>query len=161
RRAGPAVAAVAAVAEKPTAAAAGPAGRTCAAGSARPALADQPGRATGTAGNSGGRRRIAVAAVAIQPSAGPTVTTRRRPVGAIADQRAAGELQERAVDRVHHALLEGLQGRGVGGLGGRVRARTRVEGLHKLVVKRGRLLAELLIRSALLRKHVGDRHRDL
>ncbi len=85
---------------------------------------------------------------------------RRRPrsVGAVTDQRAPQRRQEGRVDRVEQRTG---YGRGAGGLGGRIRARARGQGLHKLDMKRRRLRAERLIGLAVRPKSRRDGHRHL
>ncbi|RET78967.1 hypothetical protein DSK12_06215, partial [Mycobacterium tuberculosis] len=59
----------------------------------------------------------AVAAVAEQPPAGPTVGPGpRSAVGAVADQRSPGEGLGGLVDRVEDLLLQGVQWRAGGGV---------------------------------------------
>ncbi|RES24777.1 hypothetical protein DSJ75_03540, partial [Mycobacterium tuberculosis] len=54
--------------------------------------------------------------VAEQPPAGPAVSPgSRSPVGAVADQRAAGERLEGLVHHIEHILLQGVQWRGARG----------------------------------------------
>ncbi len=94
-------------------------------------------------------------------------TTIRRPAGrprspaarrAVTDQRAPQRRQEGRVDRVEQRTG---YGRGAGGLGGRIRARARGQGLHKLDMKRRRLRAERLIGLAVRPKSRRDGHRHL
>ncbi len=76
----------------------------------------------------------------------------RRPVGAVADQRAPQQRHGRRVDRTQQLLLD------VGGLGAGIRACRAREGLHDLLVKRRRLSSQRLIGlrvAAKQRRHGG------
>ncbi|CFJ27475.1 Uncharacterised protein [Mycobacterium tuberculosis] len=148
----PAIAAGPAVAPQPSAGPAGTTGRAGATQAAGPAVADQPGRPARTAGLTGGAGP-AVAAVAVQDPAGPAgLPGPRRPVGAVADQRAPQQRHGRRVDRTQQLLLD------VGGLGAGIRACRAREGLHDLLVKRRRLSSQRLIGlrvAAKQRRHGG------
>ncbi len=92
------------------------------------------------------------------PPAPPRPRSPGAPVGAVTDQRAPQRRQEGRVDRVEQRTG---YGRGAGGLGGRIRARARGQGLHKLDMKRRRLRAERLIGLAVRPKSRRDGHRHL
>ncbi|CMR19262.1 Uncharacterised protein [Mycobacterium tuberculosis] len=152
---GPAGPAGPAVAEQPPAGPAGPAGRTGTPAPAGPAVADQPGGAAGPAGLPG-RTRPAVTAVAVQQPACPAgLTGPGRPVGAVADQRPPQQREGGRIDRVQQLLLH------VGGLGARIRTRTRGQRPHELVVKRRRRSAQRLILLGVGGKHGRHRRRHL
>ncbi|SON62860.1 hypothetical protein MSIMFI_04390 [Mycobacterium simulans] len=106
----------------------------------------QPGRSAVASGLAGaGRAGRAVAAVTDQDPGISAVSARRRRVGAVADQRAPHQRLGGRVDRSQYALFQVLQRRGVRRLSTGIRAGTRLEGLHKPVVKRRHLGAYRLI----------------
>lgn len=120
--------------------------------------AEQGAEPAGAAGTVGAERAVnsaeaAVATVAVQDPAGPAgLPGPRRPVGAVADQRAPQQRHGRRVDRTQQLLLD------VGGLGAGIRACRAREGLHDLLVKRRRLSAQRLIGlrvAAKQRRHGG------
>ncbi|SGA60664.1 Uncharacterised protein [Mycobacterium tuberculosis] len=126
------------------------------AGPAGPAVAEQP--PAGPAGPAGlpGRTRPAVTAVAVQQPACPAgLTGPGRPVGAVADQRPPQQREGGRIDRVQQLLLH------VGGLGARIRTRTRGQRPHELVVKRRRRSAQRLILLGVGGKHGRHRRRHL
>lgn len=114
-----------------------------------------PGQAAGPAGLPG-RTRPAVTAVAVQQPACPAgLTGPGRPVGAVADQRPPQQREGGRIDRVQQLLLH------VGGLGARIRTRTRGQRPHELVVKRRRRSAQRLILLGVGGKHGRHRRRHL
>ncbi len=130
---------------------------------ARPAAQVEPRGYSATAGRVGpGVTARATARLAGPAGRRAAVRRRgpgpRRPVGAVTDQRAPQRRQEGRVDRVEQRTG---YGRGAGGLGGRIRARARGQGLHKLDMKRRRLRAERLIGLAVRPKSRRDGHRHL
>lgn len=103
-----------------------------------------------------GRTRPAVTAVAVQQPACPAgLTGPGRPVGAVADQRPPQQREGGRIDRVQQLLLH------VGGLGARIRTRTRGQRPHELVVKRRRRSAQRLILLGVGGKHGRHRRRHL
>src|SRR5262249_3936333 len=149
-----------------------------------PTVADQPGRATGTSTPAGttidtipasptgtavteqscraaataGLTWCTVSAgptIAVQDAAGSTVTPRRRGIGAVADQRSPELRVGARVDLVEQILPD------VGDLGGRIRARGRVEDAHKVSMKRRRLHAHRLICLCVGAEQRRDRRRYL
>ncbi|VAZ63822.1 hypothetical protein LAUMK22_05664 [Mycobacterium kansasii] len=138
-----------------------------AAGAARPAgsalaadaaVADQAGGSTGAADCSQVGARPAVAAVAVQESAGPAGGSHAvdgGPVGAVADQRAT---QQRLGGRVDHSQQDVCHG---GGFGGNVRIRARQQGVGELVVECRRLPGHYLVVLRVLGKQRRDGGRYL
>ncbi|SON63815.1 hypothetical protein MSIMFI_05346 [Mycobacterium simulans] len=162
--AGAGVAAGPAGAVEPSTAAAGATFTADAAGTgvaAGPAVADEPGGPAAAARPAGYRWGIAVAAVAVEQSTGPTVGVGGRAVGAVADQRAAQQRLGMGVDHAQRVLPQGLQLRGGGSLDCRIRLGASIQRLHKLGVKHRRLHAQRLIFVAVGAKQPCDRCRHL
>ncbi len=84
------------------------AGSADAAGRADATVADQPGRAPRAAGHTRVQPGRAVAAVAVQQPTGSTGLSGRRPVGAVANERAPQNCLGWGVDETQHLLLEEL-----------------------------------------------------
>ncbi|VBA32001.1 hypothetical protein LAUMK35_05155 [Mycobacterium pseudokansasii] len=133
------------------------------AGSEQERRSTGPTTATGGAGGRTRRARPAVAAIAPQPSTGPTgLPSARRPVGARPKQRASGELLDRRIDGVLHprGRRRGrLQRRRAGGLSGRIQEPTAIQRLHELVMKQRRLRAQRLKLLGVTTKQLRDRRR--
>lgn len=120
------------------------------------ALLGRPLIGDGADGTAPGRTRPAVTAVAVQQPACPAgLTGPGRPVGAVADQRPPQQREGGRIDRVQQLLLH------VGGLGARIRTRTRGQRPHELVVKRRRRSAQRLILLGVGGKHGRHRRRHL
>ncbi|SGN49108.1 Uncharacterised protein [Mycobacterium tuberculosis] len=117
---------------------------------ARPAGGADPG--DGPAGPAG-------PAVAEQPPAGPAGPAGRTgtpdPAGPAVAQRPPQQREGGRIDRVQQLLLH------VGGLGARIRTRTRGQRPHELVVKRRRRSAQRLILLGVGGKHGRHRRRHL
>ncbi len=139
-----------------------------------------PAGTTGTPVEATGAARTAGAAVAEEPgpptgstvltaSAGPTGSAAAEQysavaagcpgswsaIAAVADQRPPKQRLRGCVDCGRHVLEQGRSGE----IGSCVAGRSRVDGLHKPVMKRRRLLADRLISQAVRIDQCGDRSR--
>jgi len=93
-----------------------------------------------------GRAGPTVAAIAQQdPAFAAGLAGARRATGAVADQRPPQQQIGGRVDHRKNLVLDGLQRRGTGRLGRRVRSHATGQCLHKLVVKCRHLCADRLV----------------
>ncbi len=146
----------AAVAEEQAAGPAGaPLGLARPAGTAGATVAEEPGPPTGStvltasAGPTGSAAAEQYSAVAAGCPGSWSA------IAAVADQRPPKQRLRGCVDCGRHALEQGRSGE----IGSCVAGRSRVDGLHKPVMKRRRLLADRLISQAVRIDQCGDRSR--
>jgi hypothetical protein len=124
--------------------------------------ARRPARATSTAGTGSADPGPAVAAVAQQKPADPTVLpSPRRTIGAVTDQGAVKQCVRGRIDHPQHVLLQRLQRRRIGRLPARIHPTRHAQRQHKLGMEPHRLRTGRLKRLSVTRKQRRYRRRHL